>query len=353
MQQAPRLSSLETALVAVCAVLLAAVIVFALGVAATAPLVPPSTPPLVWDFESADIPWPAPGPGSETPSRIPKILWTYWITDDDPVLNRACRASWKWFNPEFEIRDVRRSTLAKYLPDLAKLLPTLTWIDCPAKESDIVRVHLIERYGGVWIDTTTLCYGPLPLKAHFENSAYSFVGYKSTWVAGVLNLENWCFAAIPNHVFVSQWRQMLMWTTDFGTIDAHLHHIRRKLRFNPGHHDSQYFLMHLCAHYLYRRKLTPDQRASMLLLEGFDGFNGPLTWGWPLTQAHAIHAIAAAKSRSANPGPGMLKITGGIRKYLMPNLDGLLKKALPRELVATAAAVAAAAPASFSTPNPK
>ena len=332
----PPLTSLENALVAVCVLMSVVVVVFVLSMVATAPLIPTSTPPLAWDFEADDIPWPAPAPGSTRESHFPKILWTYWITDDDPALNRACRASWKWFNPEFEIRDVRRSTLKHYLPELAKLLPTLTWIDCPAKESDIVRVHLIEQYGGVWIDTTTLCYGPLPFKAHLHNPDYTFVGFKSTWLAGLLNIENWCFAATPNHVFVSRWREMLMRATDMGTIDAYLDHIRWKLKFRSPIHETPYCLMHLCGLYVYKRRLTPEQRASMLVLEAFDSCNGPLTWGWSLPQAYKVHTIAAAKSKTSDD-PGMLKLTSAIRKHLLPNLDGLLKKALPADLIAAAA----------------
>ena len=268
-----------------------------------------------------------------TASNIPKVLWTYWITDDDPVLNRACRASWKWFNPEFEIRDVRRSTLAKYLPDLAELLPTLIWLDCPAKESDIVRVHLIEQYGGVWMDATILCYGPLPFKAHLEDPTCTFVGYKTPWLMesqATTTVEAWCFAAPKGHKFVALWRTMLMAVNDHGSIEAYLHHIYNHLGFPYYEWRPAYLLLNIVGRYIYSEVLTPAERTAMHLLPDTDPRDiGP--------RADDVRVLAIAKEmsaikRSADRPPGMLKFTSDTRTALAGVMDIVLAGFLPEDM---------------------
>ena len=74
---------------------------------------------------------------------------------------RACLASWTNRNPGWVHHLLTRDTLPLFVPEarnegslLARDLP-------PAALSDVVRVGLLSRFGGVWVDATCYCLRPL------------------------------------------------------------------------------------------------------------------------------------------------------------------------------------------------
>ena len=93
----------------------------------------------------------------------PKVIWSLWLQglEEAPDLVRACLASWTNRNPGWVHHLLTRDTLPLFLPEarnegslLARDLP-------PAALSDVVRVGLLSRFGGVWVDATCYCLHPL------------------------------------------------------------------------------------------------------------------------------------------------------------------------------------------------
>jgi Capsular polysaccharide synthesis protein len=93
---------------------------------------------------------------------VPKILWSLWLQgwDSAPDLVRACAASWIRLNPEWDVRLLTRSHVERLLAaeSNASLLQRPI---SPAALSDVVRLELLARYGGVWADATSYCLSPL------------------------------------------------------------------------------------------------------------------------------------------------------------------------------------------------
>lgn len=89
--------------------------------------------------------------------EFPKIVWILWFQgwDQAPELVLKVRDSWKYHNPNWEIKELDDNNLMNYidfnLPEDAEY---------PAK-SDIIRLALLKKYGGVWADSTMLCLRPL------------------------------------------------------------------------------------------------------------------------------------------------------------------------------------------------
>ena len=74
---------------------------------------------------------------------------------------RACLESWRNRNPDWIVHALDERTLSNFIPRdrLEQILRT------PRNEiealSDRIRIELLSRYGGVWVDATTLCARPL------------------------------------------------------------------------------------------------------------------------------------------------------------------------------------------------
>lgn len=101
---------------------------------------------------------PAPAPKFEVysyeksqpnPNRIPRIIWSYWSGSPMPLAVKASFESWKRCNPDFEIHMLNEQTVHDYIPDAPDLSGHTT-----NKQTDWIRLELLRRYGGIWLDAT-------------------------------------------------------------------------------------------------------------------------------------------------------------------------------------------------------
>jgi hypothetical protein len=96
---------------------------------------------------------------SEFKSEIPgKTVWLLWLQgwDSAPKLIQQVRESWEKYNPEWNIELVDSKNLKTYI-DVSYLddVPT------DAAKSDVIRLHLLAKHGGVWADSTMICMASL------------------------------------------------------------------------------------------------------------------------------------------------------------------------------------------------
>lgn len=88
-----------------------------------------------------------------------KIIWLAWFQgwEQAPGLVTSCLASWQSLNPEWEVRPLSLADVRLLLD-----LPDFTGKEITsASFSDLVRISLLNEYGGVWADATLLCRRPL------------------------------------------------------------------------------------------------------------------------------------------------------------------------------------------------
>ena len=93
-------------------------------------------------------------------NKIPKKLFMYWHQgwDSAPDFVKRCAATWQRHNPTWDINLLDAATIGKKI-ELPAALKTLN-LPLPAL-SDVIRIHLLKQYGGVWADATLWCTRPL------------------------------------------------------------------------------------------------------------------------------------------------------------------------------------------------
>ncbi len=74
--------------------------------------------------------------------------------------------------------------------------------------SDILRLCLLEKYGGTWMDATVLLTGPLP-QGVVSQSFFAFRAATSNIFSAHALLSNWFIHAKPNHVIVRNLKNAL------------------------------------------------------------------------------------------------------------------------------------------------
>ncbi|MEM6963160.1 MAG: capsular polysaccharide synthesis protein [Bacteroidota bacterium] len=94
--------------------------------------------------------------------QIPQKIWFLWLQgfDDMPHLVRKCWTSWLTHHPDWEIIFLDKNNLYDYV-NIKTILEDRSTIIYAASQSDIIRINLLRRYGGVWVDATCFCQRPL------------------------------------------------------------------------------------------------------------------------------------------------------------------------------------------------
>jgi len=147
--------------------------------------------------------------------EIPKILWSYWeVMPDSPAVLLdfvdLCGSTWKTRNPGWEVRVLNSTTVQDWLGhgDLPDGFDSMKMK--VAHKADIIRLALLAKHGGVWLDASSLIMQPLDdiLGSHqkrtFFNLPYPSVvpGLVDQRVDWKYHVENWFLAAPPKDPFV-------------------------------------------------------------------------------------------------------------------------------------------------------
>lgn len=130
-------------------------------------------------------------------NKVPKIIWSYWDSDEIPEIVKLSIKSWKKTSPQYKINFMNQKNVEEYvsLPNNWKTLPAY-------RQSDIIRLRLLEKYGGVWIDASTILLEDLD-KFISEDNLTLFITPRSTFENPVF--ENWFISAPPNNKVIKLW----------------------------------------------------------------------------------------------------------------------------------------------------
>ena len=241
-------------------------------------------------------------------TRIPKIIWTYWNSETPSPFLLRCVDTWRRFHPEYRIIILTPATLHEYTNVRPRTIP---WNDSPARESDIVRAHVLATHGGVWSDMSIMLFAPCPQLAEPAPAGTEFIGFYLkgfTTNAAYPVLENWWFATAPGGAFMCRWRDA------FITLHSNLPVDERIARMQADGVDLQgilpgmrnYLFMHAAAQYVLQTG-GADMQTGMVLSMAEDGpFKYLARNGW--------NAAAAFKWLQTNPQT-MIKMRGCERTY--------------------------------------
>lgn len=245
---------------------------------------------------------------------IPKIIWTYWHAAPPPDFIQACLENWRRFAPDHEIRLLDRNTVLVWLSALRPDFDAL-----PAyRQADWLRVQLLARHGGIWMDASILLARDLDwLHQQQARRAASYVGFyidRFTTRPDQPIVENWLMAAAPGCPFTRALADAFDQALNDGAeaVLARLADEGRATRVLQGlDHDSQrYLLMHVVAADLLDRHAA-DYRLVLMRAE-----DGPFAWlsgvGWRKTHLYVRVALTPCPRRL----PAVLKLRGNDRRVI-------------------------------------
>lgn len=142
--------------------------------------------------------------------KLIKILWSYWEGPGN-ILNKRCLNSWKRFLPDWDIRMLNNNTLEKY--DILKP-STYNQLTITTK-SDIIRLNLLYKYGGVWLDASILLHQNFDWIEKYIHlySKNDYFQYKIPWENREEN--NFIVVLAENNYSIGKWLEILLEILEF------------------------------------------------------------------------------------------------------------------------------------------
>ena len=237
-------------------------------------------------------------------NKIPKKLFMYWHQgwNNAPDIVKHCAATWKRNNPTWDINLLDAVTIGKKVK-LPAALKTLN-LPLPA-HSDIIRICLLKKYGGVWADATLWCVRPLDDWIDSVCASTGFFAYDKPAVDRPIS--SWFLASSSECRIVDLWysavRHLLAKTQAYA---------RHTKLFNVKQESwlinaiSSLYMKYFLLHFKYGNLLLPT--SENLGSENYFWFH--YLFGRLLDQNSEFHQLWASTPKISADGPHLLQRTG-------------------------------------------
>ena len=173
--------------------------------------------------------------------EVPKIIWTCWLQGykQAPVLVKRCMASQKKNFPEYDYRLLTLENFAEWVKLPKFILEKYRAGRIPnALFSDLIRLSVLKKYGGIWMDATVFCsgFGHENLRSRWDKIEKNDLTLFRFFIRGQkqpVGLSNWFIAAKPQHVVISTVFDMLLayWRDYDCTVDYFIMHLFLDMTF--------------------------------------------------------------------------------------------------------------------------
>ena len=139
------------------------------------------------------------------------VIWCCWLQgfDNAPPIVKACHRSLQKHIKNKEIRLIDESNRSEYiqLPDFIEKRWKNRQIP-PAMFADLIRLELLIKYGGSWIDATVLCTGDNYPHEYLDANLF-FFQYSRKELNRFSGISNWFITSCSNHPVLMTLRDML------------------------------------------------------------------------------------------------------------------------------------------------
>ena len=252
--------------------------------------------------------------------KIPKIIWSFWGSRKYPETVKRCIESWRWYNPGYKINVITPRTIRRFFHE-KNILKLRHAKESLARLSDFVRLNVLYKHGGIWIDASTLCTEPFDdwYKRIGVKSGTEFVGYYNSMFTSRRRypvIESWFFACAKRSPFVRRWRDEFMRINDFEEVDDYLDEVEKIISFQniPKYDDPNYLAIHVAAQVVLQWERYPTRNMIILRAE-----SGPLKYllsDPDLTDTQKVRRICKENKMWSRP---IIKFIGSTRAVLERN----------------------------------
>lgn len=207
-------------------------------------------------------------------SQIPNQIWTFW-DGEIPDFIHKCIQTWKRHNPTYSVTTLNKNNISDYLDkEEIKLINHPIFNDKIQRYSDAVRLSILSKYGGFWMDASIICHRSFDWVHDIQKSTnaemigfylnkFTLPEYRNK--ADVI--ESWFFACIPNSHFVKNWYQEFMSISNHSSVDEYIKHLDEQGVHKQNINTPNYLAIHMSAQKLLQKQKKNKYNLYLLKAE--------------------------------------------------------------------------------------
>jgi hypothetical protein len=138
-------------------------------------------------------------------------IWSYWEQGVDEIypFYKLCIKTWIKKNPFHNIIIIDKYNIYNYLTR-EELPPNWEKIKVIQLKSDFVRLALLVKYGGIWMDISTICIKPINTVFKQEKSIEGFALRRYDNNNELSVFESWFITGKKDSKIIKKWRNELL-----------------------------------------------------------------------------------------------------------------------------------------------
>lgn len=166
---------------------------------------------------------------TQTKKEFKKVVWWCWFQGEAeaPELAKICLSSVREIFNEYDVIVVTDSNLSEYI-DIPQYIQNKyeAGIIRPATYSDIIRLLLLEKYGGVWIDSSVLCTNS-KIKEILEREPFFVFRNDVLTNDKAIRISSWLISSTAHHPLIVDTLKMMLsyWEKENFTMNYFLIHL--------------------------------------------------------------------------------------------------------------------------------
>ena len=210
---------------------------------------------------------------TDSPKKDTKKIWVFWDSETPPKNVLQIYEYHKKMLKTWDIELLNNKTIYKYIKK-EEFPKNYEKLIIQAK-SDWIRLYLLKKYGGVWMDSTIILNSEEALSQLYdktiqEKSEFSGFTYKSDIKDNIYTyIENWFIMCPKNSNLISKWYDEYTHAIDIGFMEYKQELKKDQIYIDPRIYnldDTQvYFTMHACLQKILRKDYV--QKPKMILIK--------------------------------------------------------------------------------------
>ena len=244
-------------------------------------------------------------------TKSTKVIWSFWHDEKCPPSVSLALNTWKHFQPNFIICLLSKKSMYEFIP--TEFIDRIYSAKSYQEQADMLRIVLLERYGGYWIDSTI--YIQKSISELWEPKDYDIGGF---WIDSFTTdsrhkvFENWFIVTPRNSPLIKNWREEFFRALDFGDRSAYIKHLKESGVNLQNISGLEYLMMHCC----FLKVTHGDHPYKLKLFSVYDPNEGPFVY----ISDHDWKTFSAVSDLITRDNPKysqrMLKLRGDERKCL-------------------------------------
>ena len=174
-----------------------------------------------------------------------RIIWSYWNSENLPWVVKLAIKTWKQNQPNDCICFLTPKTLFDFI-DKTDLPPSYDSLFAQ-RQADVIRIVLLEKYGGLWLDSTFLLGDSLDNMWYPKK--YDIGCYKANFFTTNEKtpvLENWFISAPKNSPLIKAWKEEFYFGLTFPKSQDYIDYLKSAKLDLQNINGANYLMMH-CA----------------------------------------------------------------------------------------------------------